>query len=77
MHLETNKDANKKNVAIRKILRHYKDINMFPFFKWDLKMLPLMMKWLESADNDDFVTLKLSTIFQFVVNFSWNIQKLS
>ena len=69
-HLKMNEDANKKNVAIRKILYYYKDINIFPFFKWVLKMLPLMMKWLESAD--DFGTLKLSTIFQFVVNFSWN-----
>ena len=72
MHLETNEDANKKHVAMRKILLHHHDIDVQPFFKWGLKMLPLMMKWLESADNDDFVTLKLSIIFQFVVNFSWN-----
>lgn len=76
-HLKTNEDENKKYVAIRKILLHHEDIDMQPFFKYDLKMLPLIMKWLETAADIpmDFETFiderKLSAIFQFVQNCSW------
>jgi len=75
--LDMNKGTNKKHVAIRKILLFHKDINMFPFFKWDLKILPFMMKWLATAADIpvDFETFidkrRLSAIFQFVQNVSW------
>jgi len=76
-YLEMNQNTNKKQVAMRKIILVHDDIDMQPFFKYDLKMLPLMMKWLETAADIpmDFEThideRKLSSIFQFVQNVSW------
>ena len=72
-----NANSNKKEVAIKKILRYRDDIDMLPFFKWEnLKMLPLVIGWLERAASAvDFETnieeRKLAAILQFVLNFSW------
>ena len=44
---------NKKNVAIKKILKHHQHFDMQPFFEWDLKVLPLAIKWFERARSID------------------------
>ena len=54
-----NRDANKRHVAIRKILRYHPNIDMEPFFEWDLeeeeegeqtlKALPFVIDWFERA----------------------------
>lgn len=50
-----NKGTNKRNVAIKKILRHHPDIDMEPLFGWDmdgewsLKALPCVIDWCERA----------------------------
>jgi hypothetical protein len=49
---------NKRQVAIEKILKYHRDFDMQPFFEWDLKVLPLAIKWFERAryvENDDRV----------------------
>ena len=56
--LNMNRDTNKSNVAIKKILKyHPRDIDMEPFFEWnmegdgerDLKALPYVVAWFERA----------------------------
>ena len=40
---------NKKHVAMNKILKHHAHFDMSPYFKWDFKVLPLVLKWFEEA----------------------------
>lgn len=44
---------------MKKILHHYKDFDMEPLFGLDLKMLPVILAWLESVcvDDDDEVNV--------------------
>ena len=62
----------KKQVAIKKILRHHRDFDMQPIFEWDLKVLPIAIKWFERArsieDTDETVIgkNKLGSIYQFI-----------
>lgn len=62
----------KNQVAIKKILKHHRHLNMEPFFEWDLKILPLMISWLERARSiegtDEYVIdkHKLGGIYQFI-----------
>lgn len=39
-----------KDAAMLKILRHHSEIDMTPFFEWDIKLLPNVMFWLDSAE---------------------------
>ena len=39
----------KKNAAIKKILKHHRHFDMQPLFEWDLKVLPLAFNWFERA----------------------------
>ena len=70
--LVLNTNANKKEVAMTKILKHYRNVFMEPFFEWDLKVLPLVISWFERAADltTDFEThiveRKLLSIYQFV-----------
>ena len=52
--------SDKRQVAIKKILKHHQHFDMQPFFEWDLKLLPLAIDWFERArsivggyDSDD------------------------
>jgi len=53
--LQMNKCSNKSHVAIRKILLYHSDIDMEPFFGWDmdgewtLKALPYVVAWFDKA----------------------------
>jgi len=40
---------NKKHVAMNKILKHHAHFDMTPFFEWEFKVLPLVIKWFEEA----------------------------
>ena len=55
--LSLNQNKDKQQVAMKKILHHYKDFDMEPLFGLDLKMLPVILAWLESVcvDDDDEV----------------------
>mmetsp|Transcript_5066 Transcript_5066/g.11034 ORF Transcript_5066/g.11034 Transcript_5066/m.11034 type:complete len:482 (-) Transcript_5066:263-1708(-) len=72
--LKLNKNRNKKQVAINKILMHHDELNMNPFFKWELKMLPLVIEWFDRANDCERISKaslkekKLSAIFQVVSN---------
>ena len=48
-YLQLNKREDKQQTATIKILGHYSHFDMEPFFEWELKVLPLMMKWFEMA----------------------------
>ena len=43
----------KKQVAIKKILKHHQHFDMQPFFEWDLKVLPIAINWFERARSID------------------------
>ena len=58
--LDMNREANKSNVAIKKMLKYHPNIiDMEPFFEWDiegdgernLKALPFIIAWLERAQE--------------------------
>jgi len=51
--LYLNKNADKKEVAMIKILQYHDDFDMTPFFEWEFKVLPLMMNWFERASAID------------------------
>ena len=62
----------KRQVAIKKILKHHKHFDMQPFFEWDLKVLPIAIAWFEQAQsiaNNEEVGVgrhKLGAIYQFI-----------
>ena len=61
----------KKEVAIKKIVKHHNQFDMQPFFEWDLKVLPLAVSWFERArsvvnDEAGIGKRKLSVIYQFI-----------
>lgn len=64
----------KKHVAIIKILQHHQELDMAPLFEWDLKALPLVMRWFEQARDipgpedvrESTSRKELSVIHQFV-----------
>ena len=48
--LALNKSSDdKKEVAIKKILKHHQHFDMQPFFEWELKVLPIAITWFEIA----------------------------
>lgn len=48
-YLEMNAASDKSRVAIKKILRHHSNIDMMPFFEWELKALPIATRWFDKA----------------------------
>ena len=62
----------KKQVAIKKILKHHRHFDMQPFFEWELKVLPIAVNWFDHAQsivNDNNAGTgkhKLGTIYQFI-----------
>ena len=62
----------KKQVAMKKILKHHQHFDMQPFFEWDLKVLPLAVDWFERArsieaiDEAGIDKRKLDAIYQFI-----------
>ena len=70
-----NKNKNKKEVAMIKILQNHNEFDMLPFFEWEFKVLPLMINWFEKASAitnmpsgflPNIGPRKLSSIYQFV-----------
>ena len=72
------RDANKRNVAMKKILKYHPNINMEPLFEFEkgertLKGLPCVIDWFEEAktvtDGGDALVdqQKLSAIYQFAL----------
>jgi len=72
--IDFNKRDDKKEVAMIKIFRYHKDIDMQPFFEWEFKVLPLIINWFERASLIDMPgntgtnieSRKLSSVYQFV-----------
>jgi hypothetical protein len=65
-------NQSKKQVAIKKILKHHRHFDMQPFFEWDLKVLPIAVDWFDRArfvyDNNEagIGNHKLGAIYQFI-----------
>jgi len=70
--LNANTNANKSQIAMMKIFRHHPNIDMEPFFQWEMKVLPLVANWFDKAlacDGIDEVQVsayKLFAIYQFM-----------
>ena len=71
--LALNKSSeDKKQVAMKKILKHHHHFDMQPFFEFDLKVLPIAVKWFERAqsiENIEDIRVgrhKLGAIYQFI-----------
>ena len=66
---------NKGQVAMTKILQHHSHFNVQPFFEWEVKVLPLMITWLEKARartsnfEEKIDRMKLSITYDFVREF--------
>ena len=62
----------KRQVAIKKIIKHHQHFVMQPFFEWELKVLPIAVAWfdrarsIEGAIEDVIDKHKLGTIYQFI-----------
>ena len=61
----------KRQVAMKKILRCHPHFDMQPFFEWDLKVLPHAIAWFDHArsiesDEVGVDKRKLSAIYQFI-----------
>ena len=75
--LKMNKRTNMKKIAMGKILCYHKHLSMKPFFEWDLKMLPIAIKWFDTAMSlfkrvDSLQRIrkrKLSSTYEFVRMF--------
>ena len=79
--LGSNSSENKSKVSMKKILKYHRHISMESFFEWDLKILPIAIKWFDTAlarfpdipnfhnnyDNNQKVIgkKKLSAIYEF------------
>ena len=70
--LSLNHSRDKKQVAIKKVLKYHQHFDMQPFFEWDLKMLPLVTSWFEQArsitnvDQAEIDKRNLNAIHQFI-----------
>ena len=74
--LALNRNANKQQVAITKILQNHSHFNMQPFFEWEFKVLPIMVNWFKTADSctafeheEKINKMRLSTVFDFIKEF--------
>ena len=62
----------KNQVAMKKIINRHQHFDMHPFFEWDLKVLPLAIRWFERArfiyvNNEAGIDKrKLDVIYQFI-----------
>ena len=71
--LDLNRLVNKNDVSKMKIVQHHSDFDLSNLFQWDLKALPLILEWLQAANNlagDNNVRIdcsrrKLSTLYQY------------
>jgi len=66
----------KEYVAMKKILGHHTYFNMEPFFEWEFKVLPLMIKWFARADTINeglglgfLYRMRLDCIYEFIKEF--------
>jgi len=56
------------NPAIYKILKSHPDLDMEPFFRWKLKLLPVVIKWFEN------VRARMRANQELVQRFLWNFE---
>ena len=71
--LFNNNRSDRKQVAIKKILRRHRRFDMKPFFEWDMKMLPSVGSWFDRAracaGNNEARSVnvrQLDAIYQFI-----------
>jgi len=75
-NLTLNKREDKQHVAMSKILQCHPHFNMEPFFEWEFKVLPIMIKWFEKVaarvrayDYKVSRLRRLSSTFDFIREF--------
>jgi len=69
-------NADKQQVAMKKIIHVHSYFDMQPFFEWEFKVLPLMIDWFKKADAcTDYLferknhRMKLSAVYDFIKEF--------
>jgi len=73
-HLDLNRIEDKGKVAMLKTLSvHIGEISMTPFLEWDLKCLPIAVKWIDKAillfqiqDRHYIQSQKLQAVYEFI-----------
>jgi len=66
------RSIDKGQVAMKKILQHHSRINVYPFFEWEWKVLPLLVTWFAKAaacavDYEERIkVMKFNAIYDFV-----------
>ena len=74
-YLEHNENENKHLVAISKILKNHTHFDMQPFFEWEFKVLPIMIRWFKKAATckigfeAKINKMKLSVVYDFIKEF--------
>ena len=67
-NMTLNNNANKKDVAMKKIQWKHQHFDMEPFFRWNMKMLPVVVGWFNRAKclgrHNEANTI--SAIYQFI-----------
>ena len=77
LSLATNDSEEKRQIAITKILQNHSHFDVEPFFEWEFKVLPLVIKWFTNARTDIFEDeinnkidkMQLSTVYDFIKEF--------
>jgi len=65
----------KQSVAMRKILYHHSHFNVRSFFEWEIKVLPIMIRWFEKAalreisSDEKIKKMRLDCMYDFIREF--------
>lgn len=80
-YLELNRCAiDGVNVAMIKILTHHPDLEMEPFFKWNLKCLPLAIRWFDMVRESPEELLEIreeQEVNPFPIHVNMAVEKLT
>jgi len=70
--LALNRNDDKQQVAITKILQNHSHFDMKPFFEWEFSVLPIMISWFTKAaasttEHDEKIKkMRLSAVYDFI-----------
>ena len=76
LYLDLNEHENKQKVAMNKILHAHSHFDLCPFFEWELKVLPIMVRWFTKAaagtnayHERNSCKMNLSVVYGFIREF--------
>ena len=71
-----NRRTEQQKVATRKILQNHSHFNMRPFFEWEFKVLPIMMRWFDRSYDCVAVSLSNRVLVKAAFALEKKIQRL-